>query len=133
MTSVSGSQRTFNVKVQQVSGTNSADLGSAFRVGSVAAATGTALSSPGEPLTVDIKVENFRGEAATVTAAVSDQSGSNAFFGEGTLHWDEGETDELWIQFTGFPPQADQVTPTGSCEYSLISSGPDVDVRVFTV
>ncbi|WP_128434558.1 hypothetical protein [Streptomyces cyaneus] len=133
MASVSVGPNTFNVTVKQVSGTNSSGLGSAFNVGSLAPVTGTALSSPGELLTLDIKVENPRGEANSVTATVSDQSGSNAFFGEGTLHWDEGETGELWIQFTDFPPQADQVTPTGSCEYALISSGADVAVRVFTV
>ncbi|AIS00447.1 hypothetical protein [Streptomyces glaucescens] len=133
MASVSPSGNTFGVTVRQVSGTSSSGLGSAFNVGSQAPVTGTALSTPGELLTVDILVENDRGTANSVTASVSDQSGSGAFFGEGTLDWNDGESGGLWIQFTGFPPQGDGSTPTGSCEYSLITSGDVVGARVFTV
>ncbi|MEU4039641.1 hypothetical protein [Streptomyces collinus] len=133
MTTVNPSQQTFNVLVRQVSGTQSTGLGSSCNAGSNAPVNGTAMSSPGELLTVDIKVTNSRGGANTVTATVTDPSGSNGFFGQGSISWDDGDDGEAWIEFTGFPRQADQVTETGECDYSLVASGDDVSVTVFTV
>ncbi|MGX1851941.1 hypothetical protein [Streptomyces sp. NBC_01454] len=130
---MNASPQTFNVVVQQVSGTQSSKLGSSFNAGSIAPVTGTALASPGEMLTVDIKVTNSRGGANTVTATVTDPSGSNGFLGQGSLSWDDGDDGAAWIEFTGFPRQADQVTETGECEYSLTTSGDDVSVTVFTI
>ncbi|ELP62168.1 hypothetical protein ACKI1I_28850 [Streptomyces turgidiscabies] len=132
MATVSVSPQTFNVAVLQVTGTNSTGLGSAFNVGSLAPVTDTALASPGVKLTVDIQAENPKGVANSLTVAVTDPSGSNGFFGQGTITWDDGDSGVAWIEFTGFPLQADQVTDTGECGLSLQTSSEDAAVRVFT-
>ena len=132
MATVSVSPQTFNVTVLQVTGTNSTGLGSSFNVGSLAPVTDTALASPGVKLTVNIQAENTKGVANSLTVAVTDPSGSNGFFGQGTISWDDGDGDVAWIEFTGFPLQADQVTDTGECGLSLQTSVEDVAVRVFT-
>jgi hypothetical protein len=132
MARVSVSPQTFNVTVSQVTGTNSTGLGSSFNVGNVAAVTDTALASPGVKLTVDIQAENTEGVANSLTVAVTDPSGSGGFFGQGTINWDDGDAGVAWIEFTGFPLQADQVTDTGECGLSLQTSVDDVAVRVFT-
>jgi hypothetical protein len=133
MATVSVSPQTFNVTVLQVTGTNSTGLGSSFNVGSLAPVTDTALASPGVKLTVDIQAENTTGVANSLTVAVTDPSGSSGFFGQGTISWDDGDADVAWIEFTGFPLQADQVTDTGECGLSLQTSVEDVAVRAFTV
>ncbi|MFE6690651.1 hypothetical protein ACFVFQ_29800 [Streptomyces sp. NPDC057743] len=133
MPTVTPDPNTFNVVVQQVSGTKSTGFASTFKAGNVAPVKGTALASPGKPLTVDIQVTNSRGGANVVTLAVVDPSGSNGFGGQGTISWDDGDDGDAWIEFTGFPRQADQVTETGECEYSVMVSGDDVSVSVFTV
>jgi hypothetical protein len=132
MATVSVSSQSFNVTVSQVSGTNSTGLGSSFNVGSLAPVTDTALAAPGVKLTVDVQAENPKGVANSLTVAVLDPSGSNAFFGEGTISWEDGDSGVAWIEFTGFPLQADQVTETGECGLSLQTSTEDVSVRVFT-
>lgn len=90
MATVSVSPQTFNVTVLQVTGTNSTGLGSSFNVGSLAPVTDTALATPGVKLTVDVQAENTKGVANSLTVAVTDPSGSNGFFGEGTITWEEG-------------------------------------------
>ena len=132
MATVSVSPQTFNVTVLQVTGTNSTGLGSSFNVGSLAPVTDTALATPGVKLTVDIQAENTKGVANSLTVAVTDPSGSSGFFGQGTISWDDGDADVAWIEFTGFPLQADQVTDTGECGLSLQTSVEDVAVQVFT-
>jgi hypothetical protein len=132
MATVSVSPQTFNVTVLEVTGTNSTGLGSSFNVGSLAPVTDTELATPGVKLTVDIQAENTTGVANSLTLAVTDPSGSNGFFGQGTISWDDGDADVAWIEFTGFPLQADQVTDTGECELSLQTSTEVVAVRVFT-
>lgn len=132
MATVSVSPQTFNVTVLQVTGTNSTGLGSSFNVGSLAPVTDTALATPGVKLTVDIQAENTTGVANSLTVAVTDPSGSSGFFGQGTISWNDGDADVAWIEFTGFPLQADQVTDTGECGLSLQTSVEDVAVRVFT-
>jgi hypothetical protein len=132
MATVSVSPQTFNVTVLEVAGTNSTGLGSSFNVGSLAPVTATELATPGVKLTVDIQAENTTGVANSLTLAVTDPSGSNGFFGQGTISWDDGDADVAWIEFTGFPLQADQVTDTGECELSLQTSTEVVAVRVFT-
>lgn len=132
MATVSVSPQTFNVTVLQVTGTNSTGLGSSFNVGSLAPVTDTALATPGVKLTVDVQAENTKGVANSLTVAVTDPSGSNGFFGEGTITWEEGDSGVSWIEFTGFPLQADQETETGECGLSLQTSTEDVGVRVFT-
>ncbi|MEH0474956.1 hypothetical protein ACN6K4_005716 [Streptomyces hayashii] len=133
MATVSGSSQTFNVTVLEVSDTNSTGLGSSFNVGSLAPVTDTALATPGVKLTVDVQAENTKGVANSLTVAVTDPSGSNGFFGEGTITWEDGDSGVAWIEFTGFPLQADQVTETGECGLSLQTSTEDVGVRVFTL
>ena len=132
MATVSVSPQTFNVTVLEVTGTNSTGLGSSFNVGSLTPVTDTELATPGVKLTVDIQAENTTGVANSLTVAVTDPSGSNGFFGQGTISWDDGDADVAWIEFTGFPLQADQVTDTGECELSLQTSTEVVAVRVFT-
>ena len=132
MATVSVSPQTFNVTVLEVTGTNSTGLGSSFNVGSLTPVTDTELATPGVKLTVDIQAENTTGVANSLTLAVTDPSGSNGFFGQGTISWDDGDADVAWIEFTGFPLQADQVTDTGECELSLQTSTEVVAVRVFT-
>ena len=132
MATVSVSPQTFNVTVLEVTGTNSTGLGSSFNVGSLAPVTDTELATPGVKLTVDIQAENTTGVANSLTVAVTDPSGSNGFFGQGTISWDDGDADVAWIEFTGFPLQADQVTDTGECELSLQTSIEVVAVQVFT-
>jgi hypothetical protein len=132
MATVSVSPQTFNVTVLEVTGTNSTGLGSSFNVGNLAPVTDTELATPGVKLTVDIQAENTTGVANSLTLAVTDPSGSNGFFGQGTISWDDGDADVAWIEFTGFPLQADQVTDTGECELSLQTSTEVVAVRVFT-
>ncbi|MCQ9130281.1 hypothetical protein [Streptomyces hilarionis] len=133
MATVSGGSQTFNVTVLQVSGTNSTGLGSSFNVGSLSPVTDTALATPGVKLTVDVQAENTKGVANSLTVAVTDPSGSNGFFGEGTITWEDGDSGVAWIEFTGFPLQGDQVTETGECGLSLQTSTEDVGVRVFTL
>ncbi|MCQ9179798.1 hypothetical protein KMT30_12335 [Streptomyces sp. IBSBF 2953] len=133
MATVSGSSQTFNVTVLEVSDTNSTGLGSSFNVGSLAPVTDTALATPGVKLTVDVQAENTKGVANSLTVAVTDPSGSNGFFGEGTITWEDGDSGVAWIEFTEFPLQADQVTETGECGLSLQTSTEDVGVRVFTL
>jgi len=132
MAIISVSPQTFNVTVLQVTGTNSTGLGSSFNVGSLAPVTDTALATPGVKLTVDVQAENTKGVANSLTVEVTDPSGSNGFFGEGTITWEEGDSGVAWIEFTGFPLQADQETETGECGLSLQTSTEDVGVRVFT-
>jgi hypothetical protein len=132
MATVSVSPQTFNVSVLQVTGTNSTGLGSSFNVGSLAPVTDTELATPGVKLTVDVQAENTTGAANSLVVAVTDPSGTNGFFGQGTISWDDGDDSVAWIEFTGFPLQADQVTDTGECGISLQTSAQDVAVRVFT-
>ncbi|SER37346.1 hypothetical protein SAMN04487983_101580 [Streptomyces sp. yr375] len=123
-----------NVTVQPVGGTSSTGLGSSFNVGSLAPVEDLPLSSPGAPgLTVDIQVENPKGTANTLTATVEDTSGSGAFIGQGTITWADGDSGVAWIEFTNFPLQGDQVTPTDRCKLTLQTSGDDVSVRWFTI
>ena len=68
--------------------------------------------------------------ANSLTVAVTDPSGGNGFFGQGTISWDDGDAGIAWIEFTGFPLQADQVTDTGECGLSLQTSVEVVAVRV---
>src|SRR3977135_915588 len=98
MATVSVSPQTFNVTVLEVTGTNSTGLGSSFNVGSLAPVTDTELASPGVKLTVDIQAENTTGVANSLTVAVTDPSGSNGFFGQGAISWDDGDTDVAWIE-----------------------------------
>ena len=121
------------VTVQEVTGTSSTGLGSTSNVGSQAPVTKTPMATPGTLLTVDIQAENTKGLANTLTATVTDPSGSSGFAGQATITWDEGDSGVAWIQFTGFPRQADQSTETGECTLSMQSSGEDVSVRWFTV
>lgn len=129
MATVNPGPGTFNVLVQQVSDTKSSGLGSSTN----SPVSGNALSSPGTPLTVDIRVKNSHGGANAVTAQVTDPSGSGGFFGEGSLTWDDGDDSEVWIEFTDFPRRGDQVTETDPCGYSVSASGDDVAVTVFTL
>ncbi|MFI0903111.1 hypothetical protein ACH4TE_06120 [Streptomyces sioyaensis] len=129
MATVTPGPGTFNVRVQQVSDTKSSGLGTSTN----SPQSDTAHSSPGKPLTVDIRVKNSHGGANTVTAQVTDPSGSGGFFGEGSLTWDDGDDSEVWIEFTDFPLRADQVTATDSCGYSVNASGDAVAVTEFTL
>ncbi len=71
--------------------------------------------------------------------SVSDTSGSGFFFGEAFLNWVADDTSLAWVEFSGFPLQADQMTPTGECDYSISltndidSSGVVVEANVFTI
>ncbi|MFI1304394.1 hypothetical protein [Streptomyces sioyaensis] len=129
MATVNPGPGTFNVRVQQVSDTKSSGSGTSTN----SPQSGTALSSPGEPLTVDIRVKNSHGGANTVTAQVTDPSGSGGFFGEGTLTWNDGDDSEVWIEFTDFPLRPDQAGATDECGYSVSASGDAVAVTEFTV
>lgn len=132
MATVSVSPQTFNVTALQVTGTSSTGQGSSFNVGSLAPVTPKALATPGVKLTVDVQAENTKGVGNSLTVAVTDPSGSNGFFGQATISWDDGDDGVAWVEFTGFPPQADQVTDTGECGLSLQTSVEDVAVRWFT-
>ncbi|MFF7358809.1 MULTISPECIES: hypothetical protein [Streptomyces] len=132
MATVSMNPQTFNVTVREVTGTNSTGLGSSYNVGSLAPVSDTAIASPGVKLTVDVQAENTKGVANSLTVVATDSSGSNSFFGQATITWDDGDSGVTWIEFTGFPLQADQVTDTGECGLSLQTSTEDVAVRVFT-
>ncbi|MER7585212.1 hypothetical protein [Kitasatospora sp. NPDC097691] len=131
MAKVMPNPQSFNVTVQEVRDTTSTELGSSFNVSSQAV-TGTALSTPGTSLTVDFKVENSRGEAVDVTVRITDPSGSQSFDASGTITWDEGDTSTAWIEFSNFPPKG-AGDPTGECAYAIVTSGPEVSARVFTV
>ncbi|MFI2189516.1 hypothetical protein [Streptomyces sioyaensis] len=128
MATVNPGPGTFNVRVQQVSDTKSSKLGTSTN----SPQSDIALASQGE-LTVDIRVKNSHGGANTVTAQVTDPSGSGGFFGEGSLTWDDGDDSEVWIEFTDFPRRADGAAGTDKCAYSVSASGDAVAVTQFTL
>jgi hypothetical protein len=88
---------------------------------------------------VQVGITNDRSDPDRVTVSVSDPSGSQAFAGQAVIDFDDGEDSAVWVQFSNFPLQADQVTPTGECNYSISvqnresSSGTQVsyDLRTF--
>lgn len=128
-----------NVTVQTISDTTSSSGGSSFNVNSTFAATGTALASPGQLLTVQIGIENSRGDPDTCTIVLSDSSGNNGFNGEAIITWDQDDTSTVWVQFSDFPLQADQ-DPVSECNYSISllntlnnSEGTEVFAQVFTL
>jgi hypothetical protein len=139
MATLSVGPNTVNVTVRSISGTTSSSLGSGFNVSNGFPVTGLAVSSPGESLVVQVSLENSRGDAVTGTVAVSDSSGSGQFFGAASISWDADDTSVAWLEFSDFPRQADQVTPTGECDYQISltndagSSGVVVGAKVFTI
>ena len=129
-----------NVTVQSISGTTSSTGGSSFNVNSTFAATGRALASPGQFLTVQIGIENGSGDPDTCTIVLTDSHMNNSFNGEAIITWDQDDTSTVWVQFSDFPLQADQVTPMDECDYSISvfntlhnSQGTEVFAQVFTL
>ena len=129
-----------NVTVQSISGTTSSTGGSSFHVTSTSAATGRALASPGQLLTVQIGIENGRGDPDTCLIVLTDSHLNNAFTGEAIIIWDQDDTSTVWVQFSDFPLQGDQVTPMDECDYSISvfntlnnSQGTEVSAQVLTL
>ncbi len=129
-----------NVTVQTISGTASSSGGSSFNVNGTFAATGTALASPGQLLTVQIGIENSVGDPDTCTIVLTDSHMNNSFIGEAIITWDQDDTSTVWVQFSNFPFQGDQVTPMDECNYSISvfntlnnSQGTEVFAQVFTL
>ena len=140
MATVNTGVNNLNVSVQAISATTSTSGGSKFNVNGTYPGTGHALASPGALLTVQIGIENWRGDPNTCTIALTDSSSNNSFYGEAIMSWEEGDTSLAWVQFSDFPLQADQVTPVGECDYSLTltnsidgSSGTEVSAQVYTL
>lgn len=131
---------TSNVTIQVISDMTSSTGGSSFTVTSTFPVSGRALASPGQPLTVQIGIENGRGDPNTCTLLVTDSHLNNAFRGEAVITWDQDDTSLVWVQFSEFPLQADQETPMDACTYSISlstalapSQGTEVSAQVFTL
>ena len=129
-----------NVTVQSITGTTSSSGGSSFNVNNTFAATGRALASPGQPLTVQIGIENGRGDPNSCTILLTDSHMNNSFNGEAIITWDQDDTSTGWVQFSNFPLQADQVTLMDECDYAISlvntldsSQGTEVFAQVFTL
>lgn len=138
MATVSTDLNNFNVTVQSIPDKTSTSGGSSFNVNSTSAATGTALSSPGQSLVVQIGIENDRGDPDTCTLAITDSYGNSSFQGIATISWEQDDTSLVWIQFSDFPLQADQVTLMDKCNYSISVSnqdgtGTEVFAQVYTL
>ncbi|WP_343948660.1 hypothetical protein [Nonomuraea longicatena] len=127
-----------NVTVRSINDTTSRSMGSSFNVSNGFPVTGVALST-GVPLTVQISADNSRGDGNTCSFAVSDPEGNGRFLGEAALTWEEGDSSVGWVEFSGFPLRADDVSPVQECNYAVSlthntdSSGTVVGVRVFTL
>ena len=129
-----------NVTVQSIAGTTSSTGGSSFNINNTFAATGRALASPGQPLTVQIGIENERGDPNSCTLLLTDSHMNNSFNGEAIIAWEQDDTSTAWVQFSNFPLQADQVTPMDECDYSIAlvntldnSQGTQAFAQVFTL
>src|SRR5262245_43672595 len=125
-----------NVTVKQISGSTSSVAPSSFNVNSDSPTpVGTALASP--VLTVQVGVDNsLRGDPDRCTITVSDSSGSNLFLGQASIEWPADDTSTQFVQFSDFPLQADQVTPTDRCNYvlSLVNmTDPNTSTEVFAL
>jgi len=83
------------------------------------------------------EVENSRGDPDQCVVSVSDYYGNNSFASTGTLNWQSGDTSIQYVEFSGFPPQADGVTPMDQCNYQMSivntvdGSGTEVRVRIY--
>jgi hypothetical protein len=131
---------TFGVTVRQIQDTTSTTDPSYFEVNSTYPATGTALASPGQLLTVQISIENNRGDPDRCTIRVTDPYNNQSFLGEAIMDWSQGDLSTLWVEFSGFPLQADQSTPMDKCDYSIEvynstdrTSGTNVYAHVYTI
>ncbi|MBO0783134.1 MAG: hypothetical protein J2P37_30330, partial [Ktedonobacteraceae bacterium] len=118
---------------QQIPNTTSSKSGSSFNVGSTYAVTATALASPGQLLTVQVGIENGRGDPNTSTIVLTDSYSNNSFNGEAIITWDQDDTSTVWVQFSDFPLQADQVSPMDKCDYSISVLGTEVSAQVVTL
>ena len=113
---------TTNVSAQEISGPTSSTNPSTFNINNNSSVTGTALSSPGMPLTVQIGIENGRGDPDSCRVTVSDCYGNQSFLGQAVIDWEEGDDSVAWVQFGDFPLQADQSTPMDQCNYEIALS-----------
>ena len=125
--------QTINVGVQEIPEATVGTNPSSANVGTVADATGVALASPGELLLVQVGIENFRGEANTVTVTVTDSHANESFLGQAVLAFDEGDDSIAFAEFSDFPFQADQVTPMDECDYRINVVGSTVAYQVFAL
>lgn len=111
------------------------DSQSDFDMNSNNGATGTAWTDNNVLL---FEVENSEGDPNEVTIIVSDYYGNNSFNATGVLDWAQGDFSIQYVEFSDFPLQADQVTPTDQCNYvaSVVNtvandSGTEVRVRIY--
>ncbi|GAC1380019.1 MAG: hypothetical protein NVSMB33_05690 [Ktedonobacteraceae bacterium] len=140
MATMTVGSNSYNVTVQSIQSATSSTGGSSFNANSTYAATGVALASPGQLLTVQVGIENYRGDPDTCTIQLTDPYGNQSFQGVATISWNENDTSTVWVQFSGFPLQADQSTPMDKCNYSIAvlniidnSQGTDVNAQVYTL
>jgi hypothetical protein len=126
-------QQNVNVDVQQIPGVSVSSNPSSGTAGTTFDVTGTALASPGELLLVQVSIGNSRSEANTATITVTDSHANDSFLGQAVISFDEGDDSTAFVQFSNFPPQADQVTPMDKCDYQINLVGSFVDYQVFAL
>lgn len=125
-------QQNVNVDVNEIAGITVNTNPDSGTVGSTFDTTRTALASPGEDLLLQASIENDRAEANAVTVAVTDSHSNNSFLGEVSIDFAEGDDSTVFVEFSNFPLQADQVTPMDKCEYRIHLVGSQVNYEVFS-
>ena len=105
-----------------------------FDLNSNNGATGTAWTDNNILL---FEVENSESDPDQCVVSVSDNSGNNLFTATGTLTWQAGDSSTQYVEFSGFPPQADG-TPKEQCNYQMSvvntvdnNSGTEVRVTIY--
>jgi hypothetical protein len=123
-----------NVTVQQIPDTTAtAPAASSGTVTSTNNAYGTAYARSAL-LVVQIGIDNsLTGNANTVTTTVTDSHSNQSFFGQAEIDFAEQDDSTVFVQFSDFPLQADQVTPMDECDYRIDLVGSSASYQLFTV
>jgi hypothetical protein len=128
-----------NVTASQIPSPTASTTPSTFTVNSNGPAPGRALSQA-DQLTVQIGVENNRGDPDRCTIDVSDSYGNASFSARVTVEWAENDTSIQYLQFSNFPLQQSQVTPMDKCDYALSlvnvtnpNTGTQINASVWTL
>lgn len=131
MASVSVTQN-FNVTVQQISGITATTNAQSSAMLTANDVTGTAVGSSAT-LTVQIGIESDGVGANTITITVTDPHSNQSFVGQVQINFADQDSSTVFVQFSSFPLQADQVTPMDECNYTIHLTGSSASFQVFTV
>lgn len=122
-----------NVTVQQIPNTTATtNAESSGEVTSNSDVTGTALASSAA-LIMQIGIDNsLTGNANTATISVTDSHSNQSFVGQAEIDFADQDDSTVFVQFSDFPLQADQVTPMDQCDYKINLVGSSASYQVFS-